>query len=289
MGPCRQPHREKPESPTRFFSSPRSDPEPHGVVTLSKQAGNGWWDANPRQVHSIIIPSNSWFSSSPVFRLKDAITRLHHYNSNKEKTDSEREREKERGIGFAVAMAYAAACAVSSSPALFESRGAASGLSVGLPSLSPAVRAGAYCRKIARNVVSMATGESLAAAAATPVVEAESTTPASAITPSNDTAPATSTTTETPEILKTIQEAWNKVEDKYAVSALAASGAVALWGAAGMISAIDRLPLVPGVLEVVGIGYSGWFAYKNLLNKSERDALLSKIKNTYNDIIGSSQ
>lgn len=137
-------------------------------------------------------------------------------------------------------------------------------------------------------------------------------------------APAANTeaaSTELPDIVKTVQEAvmtlsftinhylilvceleldcfffffllllkWEKVEDKYAVSSLAVSGFVALWGTAGVISvrresslhlqnslvfqflfylvpnfeycvvkqAIDRLPLVPGVLEVVGIGYTG--------------------------------
>lgn len=127
-------------------------------------------------------------------------------------------------------------------------------------------------------------------------------------------APAANTeaaSTELPDIVKTVQEAvktlyfyllsasasrcelvlilllkWDNVEDKYAVSSLAVSGFVALWGTAGVISvriihhyifktlycyfcfglkivnivvqqAIDRLPLVPGVLEVVGIGYTG--------------------------------
>ncbi|KAL0464946.1 UNVERIFIED_CONTAM: protein CURVATURE THYLAKOID 1B, chloroplastic [Sesamum latifolium] len=115
-------------------------------------------------------------------------------------------------------------------------------------------------RKIARNVVSMATGEAPADVVAT---------------------------AETPEIIKTIQEAWDKVEDKYAVSSLAVAGGVALWASAGMISAIDRLPLVPGVLEIVGIGYTGWFAYRNLVFKPDREALIQKIKSTYNDIIGS--
>lgn len=69
------------------------------------------------------------------------------------------------------------------------------------------------------------------------------------------------------------------------MSALAVAGTVALWGSAGVISvsllpflhiyyinydslthslhlhlmkqAIDRLPLIPGVLELVGIGYTG--------------------------------
>ncbi|XP_062164989.1 protein CURVATURE THYLAKOID 1B, chloroplastic-like [Alnus glutinosa] len=51
----------------------------------------------------------------------------------------------------------------------------------------------AYCRKIARNVMAMATGE----------------------------APAEVGANELPETGKTVQEAWDKVEDKYAVSSLA--------------------------------------------------------------------
>nr|UOI39542.1 photosystem I P subunit [Betula platyphylla]UVJ47675.1 photosystem I P subunit [Betula platyphylla] len=118
----------------------------------------------------------------------------------------------------------------------------------------------AYCRKIARNVMAMATGE----------------------------APAEVAANQLPEIVKTVQEAWDKVEDKYAVSSLAVAGVVALWGSTGMISAIDKLPLVPGVLELVGIGYTGWFAYKNLIFKPDREVLKQKIKDIYNDTIGSS-
>ena len=101
-------------------------------------------------------------------------------------------------------------------------------------------------------------------------------------------APAEVATTELPEVLKTVQEAWDKVEDKYAVSSLAVAGVVALWGSTGLISAIDRLPLIPGALELVGIGYTGWFAYKNLVFKPDREALTQKIKDTYKEIIGSS-
>ncbi|KAM7472363.1 hypothetical protein LguiA_010546 [Lonicera macranthoides] len=89
-------------------------------------------------------------------------------------------------------------------------------------------KATVYCRKIARNVAAMATGE----------------------------APAEAAATELPEIVKTIQE-WDKVEDKYAVTSLGVAIVVGLWVSTGMISAIDRLPLVPGVLELVGIGYTG--------------------------------
>ncbi|XP_048226270.1 protein CURVATURE THYLAKOID 1B, chloroplastic [Ricinus communis] len=162
---------------------------------------------------------------------------------------------------------------ISSSSSLIDAKAprqsaAASPQCVTLPTLPPPPvqsqnrpwKATAYCRKMARNVMALATGE----------------------------APAEVATAEVPEIIKTVQEAWDKVEDKYAVSTLAVVGAVALWGSTGMISAIDRIPLVPGVLEVVGIGYSGWFAYKNLVFKPDREALLEKIKATYKDIIGSS-
>ncbi|KAK7294578.1 hypothetical protein RJT34_17467 [Clitoria ternatea] len=118
----------------------------------------------------------------------------------------------------------------------------------------------ANCRKSARNVMAMATGE----------------------------APAEVAPTEVPEFVKTIQETWDKVDDKYAVSSLALAGVVALWASVGLISAIDRLPLIPGILEVVGIGYTGWFAYKNIVFEPDRVALVRKIKETYSEIIGSS-
>ncbi|XP_010544884.1 PREDICTED: protein CURVATURE THYLAKOID 1B, chloroplastic isoform X2 [Tarenaya hassleriana] len=132
---------------------------------------------------------------------------------------------------------------ISSSSTIIDSRApprqsaSASPSCVTLPTLPPspiqsqtrAAKASAYCRKMVRNVVARATGE----------------------------APAEVATTELPDIVKTVQDAWDKVEEKYAVGSLAFAGAVALWGSTGMISAIDRLPLVPGVLELVGIGYTG--------------------------------
>lgn len=128
-------------------------------------------------------------------------------------------------------------------------------------------KASMYCRKIVRDVAAMATGEIATKEVATeetPTVEAE---------------------TELPEVFETIQEAWNKVDDKYAVTSLGVAAVIALIGSSGLISAIDRLPLVPGVLELVGIGYTGWFAYKNLIFKPEREALLQKIKSLYSDVV----
>ncbi|XP_058190569.1 protein CURVATURE THYLAKOID 1B, chloroplastic [Rhododendron vialii] len=171
------------------------------------------------------------------------------------------------------------ALSLSSSPSstLFDAKAprqlsaAGSSQCASLPTLSPPPlpsqnrcvwKTTTYCRKIARNVVAMATGEAPAEVAVAEL--------------------------ELPEAVKTIQETWDKVEDKYAVGSLAVAAVVALWGSVGMISAIERLPLVPGVLELVGIGYTGWFAYRNLIFKPDREALIQKIKGKYNDILGSS-
>ncbi|XP_062188149.1 protein CURVATURE THYLAKOID 1B, chloroplastic-like [Phragmites australis] len=93
---------------------------------------------------------------------------------------------------------------------------------------------------------------------------------------------------ETPEIIKAAQDAWDKVDDKYAVATIGVAAIVALWTAVGAIKAIDKLPLLPSVLEIVGIGYTGWFTYRNLIFQPDREALISKIKITYNEITGTS-
>ncbi|XP_014752218.1 protein CURVATURE THYLAKOID 1B, chloroplastic isoform X1 [Brachypodium distachyon] len=101
---------------------------------------------------------------------------------------------------------------------------------------------------------------------------------------------------ETPEIVKAVQDAWAKVEDKYAVATIGFASLVGLWTAVGALKAIDKLPILPGVFELVGIGYTGpiclvlmqWFAYRNLIFQPDREALISNIKSTYNEITGNS-
>ncbi|XP_016541676.1 protein CURVATURE THYLAKOID 1B, chloroplastic isoform X3 [Capsicum annuum] len=96
-------------------------------------------------------------------------------------------------------------------------------------------------------------------------------------------------TTKLPsKLVQKIQEVWNKVDDKYAVSSLGVAAFILLWSSTRVISAIDRLPLIPSVLKLVGIGYTGWFAYKNLIFKPNREVLIAKIKDLYKYIIESS-
>ncbi|XP_058114178.1 protein CURVATURE THYLAKOID 1C, chloroplastic isoform X2 [Magnolia sinica] len=73
-------------------------------------------------------------------------------------------------------------------------------------------------------------------------------------------------------IIKTVQNAWDKSEDRLALAGLGFAAIVAVWASGNLIGAIDKLPLIPTVLEVVGILFSWWFIYRYLLFKPDRDA-----------------
>ncbi|KAL9271255.1 CURVATURE THYLAKOID 1B, chloroplastic-like protein [Drosera capensis] len=152
---------------------------------------------------------------------------------------------------MAMAATTSASLSLSSSSALLDTKkplSAAAAAAASLPALprppplhtlSRLFKPSTFCKRVARNVATMATSE------AQVVVRAEV---------SED---IETSTTETPEILKKVIDAWDKVEDKYAVTSLAVAGGIALWGSTGLIAAIDRLPLAPGIFELVGIGFTG--------------------------------
>ncbi|BAF10099.1 protein CURVATURE THYLAKOID 1D, chloroplastic [Oryza sativa Japonica Group] len=64
------------------------------------------------------------------------------------------------------------------------------------------------------------------------------------------------------------------------------SGAlVVLWVLSSVVSAIDSIPLVPKVLELIGTGYSIWFTSRYLLFKESRDKLFAKFEDLKERII----
>ena len=46
----------------------------------------------------------------------------------------------------------------------------------------------------------------------------------------------------------------------------------------GVLDSINDVPLVKSTLEIVGIGYSGWFVYRYLLRSESRQELLAKFR-----------
>ncbi|XP_047064289.1 uncharacterized protein LOC124672034 [Lolium rigidum] len=62
---------------------------------------------------------------------------------------------------------------------------------------------------------------------------------------------------------------------------------VAGWILSAFISAIESIPLLPRILEIVGLGYTIWFSSRYLLFKENRDELFAKAYDLKLKIIGS--
>lgn len=53
---------------------------------------------------------------------------------------------------------------------------------------------------------------------------------------------------------------------------------VALWLSSTIVGAINAVPLLPKLMELIGLGYTGWFVYRYLLFKSSRKELVEDIE-----------
>lgn len=87
------------------------------------------------------------------------------------------------------------------------------------------------------------------------------------------------------EVTTTLGEAWEESDEKPAIVTLGVYGFVGLVALNGTLRAVDSLPLIPSVLELVGILFSAFFVYQNLLYKPDRAALRETITKTLNKIL----
>ncbi|KAG2429720.1 hypothetical protein HYH02_013977 [Chlamydomonas schloesseri] len=95
------------------------------------------------------------------------------------------------------------------------------------------------------------------------------------------------TSFDSEKVLKDLQEKWEAVDNKGAVAAYAAGAVVALWLSSTIVNAINAVPLLPKLMELVGLGYSAWFTYRYLLFKSSREELMKDIGELSKKISGS--
>ncbi|KAL6518586.1 hypothetical protein OROGR_019088 [Orobanche gracilis] len=68
---------------------------------------------------------------------------------------------------------------------------------------------------------------------------------------------------------------------------MVAGGAVALWLASATVGAIDSIPLVPKMLELVVLGYTVWFSSCYLIFKENRDELFATVEQIKQEVLGS--
>ncbi|KAK2650136.1 hypothetical protein Ddye_017625 [Dipteronia dyeriana] len=69
------------------------------------------------------------------------------------------------------------------------------------------------------------------------------------------------------ELFTDLKEKWDGVENKSTVLLYGGGAIVAVWLSSIVVGAVNSIPLVPKILELVGLGYTGWFVYRYLLFK----------------------
>ncbi|KAK9757865.1 hypothetical protein RND81_01G191500 [Saponaria officinalis] len=91
---------------------------------------------------------------------------------------------------------------------------------------------------------------------------------------------------DTAELFDDLKEKWDKLENKSTVLVYGGGAIVAVWLSSILVGAINSVPLLPKIMELVGLGYTGWFVYRYLLFKSSRKELAEDIESLKKKIAG---
>uniref|UniRef100_A0A7N1A0G1 Cyanobacterial aminoacyl-tRNA synthetase CAAD domain-containing protein n=1 Tax=Kalanchoe fedtschenkoi TaxID=63787 RepID=A0A7N1A0G1_KALFE len=94
------------------------------------------------------------------------------------------------------------------------------------------------------------------------------------------------TSVDANEIFEDLKEKWDAVENKSTVLLYGGGAIVAVWVSSILVGAINSVPLLPKIMELVGLGYTGWFVYRYLLFKSSRKELATDIESLKKKIAG---
>ncbi|XP_066390367.1 protein CURVATURE THYLAKOID 1D, chloroplastic-like isoform X1 [Miscanthus floridulus] len=76
-------------------------------------------------------------------------------------------------------------------------------------------------------------------------------------------------------------------DKSYTAVVYGTSAVVAIWISSIVVSALDSVPLVPQVMEVVGLGFTIWFTSRYLIFKENRDELITRVSSIKKQILGS--
>ncbi|TVU09875.1 hypothetical protein EJB05_43384 [Eragrostis curvula] len=76
-------------------------------------------------------------------------------------------------------------------------------------------------------------------------------------------------------------------DKSYSALVYGTSAVVAIWISSIVVSALDSVPLVPQVMEVIGLGFTIWFTSRYLIFKENRDELITRVTSIKKQILGS--
>ncbi|CAO2169166.1 unnamed protein product [Urochloa humidicola] len=82
---------------------------------------------------------------------------------------------------------------------------------------------------------------------------------------------------EDDELLSELRDKWDAMENKSSLLLYGSGAILTVWISLVVVRALDSVPLLPGLLELVGLGYSGWFVYRYLLFQENRKELANSL------------
>eukprot|EP00249_Psilotum_nudum_P000359 c11656_g1_i1 orf=193-735(+) len=91
------------------------------------------------------------------------------------------------------------------------------------------------------------------------------------------------------DVLSDLKSKWDSIENKSNVFVYGGGALVSVWLSSVIVGAINSVPLLPKLMELVGLGYTGWFVYRYLLFKESRQELVSDIKELKDKITGANK
>ncbi|KAG8055343.1 hypothetical protein GUJ93_ZPchr0001g32279 [Zizania palustris] len=87
-------------------------------------------------------------------------------------------------------------------------------------------------------------------------------------------------------VVKYVQSSFSTPEDLFALAGIGFGGIAALWASINLVEAIDKLPVLPLLFELIGILVAWLFIYQNILFKSDREEFLKNIKSSVSRVLG---
>lgn len=100
---------------------------------------------------------------------------------------------------------------------------------------------------------------------------------------------STDSSAQIQEFVEDLKAKWDATENKTTVGIYAGGALVALWFSSTIVGAINSVPLLPKIMELIGLGYTGWFVYRYLLFKSSRKELVEDIETLKGKITGAAK
>merc|ERR550514_616115 len=96
----------------------------------------------------------------------------------------------------------------------------------------------------------------------------------------------TDTAVDVDQVVKDLANRWDKVEDKTSLVLYGSGAIVLLWLSSAIVGAVNNIPLLPKLMELVGLSYTAWFTYRYLLFKSSRQELVQDVEDLKKKISG---